>query len=258
LRNSNSKGFVMSDRKVKITVDNVCKHYGELVVLDRMTFDIHDGEFLCVVGPSGCGKTTFCNVLARLVPPTAGTITIDGEAIDYRKHNVSFVFQEPSCLPWRTVWDDVRIGLEIKGVPEAEINEKVETMLKLTGLTKFKDFYPYQISGGMKQRVAIARAFVTEPDLLLMDEPFGQLDPCTRFYIESRLIEIWKKTRRTIIFVTHNIEEAVYLAERILVCTQKPTSIKEEVIVDLPYPRTITNPGFVELRKRVTDLVRWW
>jgi len=249
---------MMSDRKVKINVSNICKQFGELVVLDRMSFDIHDGEFLCVVGPSGCGKTTFCNVLARLLPLTAGTITIDGEEINYQKHNVSFVFQEPSCIPWRTLWDDVKIGLEIKKVPVKEMNERVEAILKLTGLYKYKNFFPHQISGGMKQRVAIARAFATEPDLLLMDEPFGQLDPSTRFHIESKLLGIWQRTRRTIVFVTHNIEEAVFLAERILVCTQKPTSIKEEVIVDLPYPRHITDPTFVEIRKRVTDLVKWW
>lgn len=248
----------MPDRAVKIFVDNICMHYGDLVVLDKMSFDIHDGEFLCVVGPSGCGKTTFCNVLAKLTPLTSGTITIGGEEIDYHKHNVSFVFQEPSCLPWRTVWDNVKIGLEIKKVPEKEISHRVSAILEMTGLMKFKDFYPHQISGGMKQRVAIARAFATEPDLLLMDEPFGQLDPCTRFHIESKLLEIWRRTGRTIVFVTHNMEEAVYLAERILVCTQKPTKIREEVVVDLPYPRDITSPRFVELRNKVTELVKWW
>lgn len=248
----------MSERKAKINVNNICKQFGELVVLDRMSFAIHDGEFVCVVGPSGCGKTTFCNVLARLLPLSDGSITIDGEEIDFNKHNVSFVFQEPSCIPWRTVWDDVKIGLEIKKTPKHDIQEKVGAILRLTGLSKFKDFYPYQISGGMKQRVAIARAFVTEPDLLLMDEPFGQLDPSTRFHIETKLIDIWQRTRRTVVFVTHNMEEAVYLAERILVCTQKPTSIKEEVIVDLPYPRNITDPRFVEIRNRVTELIKWW
>lgn len=245
-------------KKVKINVDNLCKHYGDLVVIEKMSFDVHEGEFLCVVGPSGCGKTTFCNVLAKLQPITGGTITVDSEELDFKKHNVSFVFQEPSCLPWRTVRDDVRIGLEIKGFPQKEADERIAAILKLTGLTKFKDYYPHQISGGMKQRVAVARAFVTEPDLLLMDEPFGQLDMSTRFHIENRLIDIWQETKRTIIFVTHNIEEAVYLSERILVCTQKPTKIREEVVVDLPYPRNITSDEFIGIRNKVTDLVKWW
>ena len=248
----------MPERKTKIEVRNLGKNFGDLVVLHQMNFDIYEGEFLCVVGPTGCGKTTFCNVVTRLLPLTEGTITMDGEEVDYKKHNVSFVFQEPSCIPWRTIWDDVKIGMEIKKIPSNEINKKVRAILELTGLYEFRDFYPNQISAGMKQRVAIARAFVTEPDLLLMDEPFGQLDTSTRFYIENRLIEIWQKTRQTVIFVTHNLEEAVYLSERILVCTQKPTGIKEEVIVDLPHPRNISDPEFVKIRNRVTDLVKWW
>ncbi len=248
----------MSGRKVKIEVRDLCKCFGDLEVLNHMNFDIYEGEFLCVVGPTGCGKTTFCNVVTRLLPLTQGAITMGGEEIDFKKHNVSFVFQEPSCIPWRTVWDDIKIGLQIKGVNKAEVRRRVNAIIELTGLTGFEHFYPSQISASMKQRVAIARAFVTEPDLLLMDEPFGQLDTSTRFSIENQLIEIWHKTKRTIIFVTHNLEEAVYLSERILVCTQKPTGIKEEVLVDLPHPRDITDPKFVEIRNRVTDLVKWW
>lgn len=248
----------MGGKKTKIKVRNLTKTFGDLLVLDRMNFDIYDGEFLCVVGPTGCGKTTFCNVVAKLIPITDGTISMDGEDIDLRKHNVSFVFQEPSCIPWRTIWDDIKIGLEIKRIPKETIEQKVNEILDLTGLKGFEHYYPHQVSAGMKQRVAIARAFVTEPDLLLMDEPFGQLDTNTRFYIENKLIEIWKKTKRTVIFVTHNLEEAVYLAERILVMTQKPTTIREEVTVDFPHPRNIADPEFVGVRKRVTELVKWW
>ena len=248
----------MTKRKAKIEVRNLSKHFEDLVVLHQMDFDIYEGEFLCVVGPTGCGKTTFCKVTTGLLPITEGTITMEGEKIDFKKHHVSFVFQEPSCIPWRNIWDDVKIGLEIKKVPKDEIKERVSAILDLTGLTGFEDLYPNQISAGMKQRVAIARAFVTEPDLLLMDEPFGQLDTSTRFYIENQLVEVWQKTKRTIIFVTHNLEEAVYLSERILVCTQKPTTIKEEVHIDLPHPRDITDPEFVKIRNKVTDLVKWW
>lgn len=248
----------MSERRIKIEVRDLTKSFGDLTVLDQISFDIHDGEFLCVVGPTGCGKTTFCNVVANLIPITGGNILMDGESIDLKKHNVSFVFQEPSCIPWRTIWDDVKIGLEIKKYPSEVINQRMEGILEITGLKGFEDYYPHQVSAGMKQRVAIARAFVTEPDLLLMDEPFGQLDTSTKFHIEKRLIDIWKKTERTIIFVTHNLEEAVFMAERILVLTQKPTKIKEEVVVDMPYPRDIKNPKFIEIRRRVTELVKWW
>ncbi len=248
----------MNGRMEKIKVVNFTKSFGSLLVLDQLNFCIYEGEFLCVVGPTGCGKTTFCNVVSRLLPETSGMITINEETVDPRKHNLSFVFQEPSCLPWRTVWDDVKIGLEIKGAPTKEVERKVRAIIDLVGLTGFERFYPHQISAGMKQRVAIARAFVTEPDLLLMDEPFGQLDTNTRFNIEKKLIEVWEKTKRTVIFVTHNLEEAVYLAERILVMTQKPTRVKEEVKVDLPRPRNYADSRFVEIRRYVTDLVKWW
>jgi ABC-type nitrate/sulfonate/bicarbonate transport system ATPase subunit len=248
----------MSEKREKIRVVDICKSFGNLLVLDHLNFHIYEGEFLCVVGPTGCGKTTFCNVVSRLLAETSGLITMNGEKVDPRKNNISFVFQEPSCLPWRTVWDDVKIGLEIKGAPPEEINRKVAAIIGIVGLTGFESFYPHQISAGMKQRVAIARAFVTDPDLLLMDEPFGQLDTNTRFQIEKGLIEVWERMKRTVIFVTHNLEEAVYLAERILVMTQKPTRIKEEVKVDLPRPRNYADPKFVEIRRYVTDLVKWW
>lgn len=249
----------MSERRAKIEVANLSKHFGDLVVLDQINFDIYESEFLCVVGPTGCGKTTFCNVVTNLLPATEGTVTIDGESIDFKKHNVSFVFQEPSCIPWRTVYDDVKIGLEIKGYPPEEIRERVEKVLEMTGLTKYKDFFPRQISAGTKQRVAIARAFATEPDMLLMDEPFGQLDTSTRFHIENSLVDLWQKMEQTVIFVTHNLEEAVYLADRILVMTPKPTKIKQEVSVrHLTHPRDITDPEFVRIREQVTDLVKWW
>ena len=248
----------MAERKTKIQVETLTKMFGDLLVLKELNFEIYDGEFLCVVGPTGCGKTTFCNVVSRLLPSTKGSITMDGEEINPSRHNVSFVFQEPSCIPWRTVWEDIGIGLEIKKVNPLETQRRLKDIIQLVGLKGFEDFYPHQISAGMKQRVAIARAFVTEPDLLLMDEPFGQLDTNTRFQIETRLIEVWEKTRRTVIFVTHNLEEAVYLAERILVLTNKPSTIKEVVKVDLPRPRNFADPKFVSIRRRVTELVKWW
>lgn len=249
----------MEARKSKIQIRNLSKNFGELVVLDGLDFDIYAGEFLCIVGPTGCGKTTLCNVVTSLLPPTKGEVTVDNERIDYKRHNIAFVFQESSCLPWRTVWDNVKIGLEIKGVSEEKISDRVNDILEITGLAPFKEYFPSQISAGMKQRVAIARAFVTAPDMLLMDEPFGQLDTTSRFHIENFLINLWRRQKQTTIFVTHNLEEAVYLSERILVCTPKPTSIKAEVFANhLPHPRDITDPEFVRLRREITDLVRWW
>ncbi|PRR76163.1 Aliphatic sulfonates import ATP-binding protein SsuB [Moorella humiferrea] len=161
-------------------------------------------------------------------------------------------------MPWRTVKQNVAYGMEIKKVPKEELEERLEKILELVGLTSCADLYPNQISASMEQRVAIARAFVVNPDILLMDEPYGQLDIKLRYYLEDELIRIWKELKSTVIFVTHNIEEAVYLAERILVLTNKPTTIKEEVIVDLPRPRDFRDPQFVAIRKRVTDLIKWW
>ncbi|NHM28762.1 ABC transporter ATP-binding protein [Desulfofundulus sp. TPOSR] len=248
----------MSKRKVKIKFESFSKSFGDLLVLDNLNFEVYENEFLCIVGPTGCGKTTLANVVCGLLPPTKGRITIDGEEVNPQKHNISFVFQESSAFPWRTVWDNIKLGLEIKGFPKDEIVKRVSEVIELLGLKGFEHLYPHQISGGMKQRVDIARSFCSETDLMLMDEPFGQNDEKTRFHLENQLIEIWQKKRRTIIFVTHNLEEAVYLAERIIVFTQKPTTIKDEVIVDLPRPRDFSSPQFVEIRNKVTELVKWW
>lgn len=241
-----------------IEVRNLTKRFGDLLVLDDISFDIRQGEFLCIVGPTGCGKTTFANIVAKLIPVTGGEITLGGRSITPRTHNISFVFQEPSCIPWMNVWDNIMIGLDIKGMPDEEADKRTRTVIDLVGLAGFEKYYPCNISGGMKQRVAIARAFATNPDLLLMDEPFGQLDEKTRFALENELIKIWGELGNTVLFVTHNLEEAVYLADRILVLTQKPTHIKAEIQVDLPRLRDIADPEFVEIRKRVTDLVKWW
>jgi ABC-type nitrate/sulfonate/bicarbonate transport system ATPase subunit len=249
-------------RNSKVQVSKLSMRFGNLLVLDGIEFTVSEGEFLCVVGPTGCGKTTFLNLVSGLLTPTEGAVMINGERIHPKKHNLSFVFQEPSCLPWRTVYDDVKLGLEIKqrslGLCDEEIKDQVNEMLTLVGLKEFAKYYPHQLSGGMKQRVAVARAFATKPDLLLMDEPFGQLDVKLRFHLEDELLKLWQKLRRTVVFVTHNIEEAVYLGERILVLTQKPTRVREEVDVKLPRPRDIADPNFVALRNRITELIRWW
>lgn len=244
--------------KEKIRFSNFSKSFGKLLVLDNLNFVVKENDFLCIVGPTGCGKTTLCNLITTLIPPSEGTVEINGEQADPRKHNISFVFQEPSCLPWRTVWDDIKFGLEIKGFPKQEIRERVSKIIDLVGLKDFVHYYPYQISAGMKQKAAIARAFVTKPDLLLMDEPFGQLDIKTRFHMMDEVLKLWRELNATIVYVTHNLEEAVYLGQNIIVLTQKPTHIKLTIPVKLPRPRDYADPKFIEIRKQVTELVKWW
>lgn len=246
------------ERPAKVVVSNLTKRFGDLLVLDDLCFRVGEGEFLAIVGPTGCGKTTFLNALSKLVPATDGSILIDGEEADPKKHNLAFVFQEPSSMPWRTVRENVAYGMEVKKVAAADREARLRQILNLVGLTDSANLYPNQISASMEQRLAVARAFATRPDLLLMDEPYGQLDVKLRYYLEDELIRLWQELKSTVIFVTHNIEEAVYVAERILVLTNKPTQIKAEVPVNLPRPRSYLHPEFVAIRKRVTELIRWW
>ena len=246
------------DRPIKIQVKELTKSFGELLVLDDISFNVAEGEFLSIVGPTGCGKTTFLNTLSKLIPTTKGNIFIDGEEANPKKHNISFVFQEPTCMPWRTVRDNVAYGMEVKGFPKEKLEQRLKIILDMVGLTSTAHLYPNQVSASMEQRIAVARAFAVDPDLLLMDEPYGQLDVKLRYYLEDELVRLWKELKATVIFVTHNIEEAVYVAERILVLSNKPTKIKAEVKVDLPRPRSLIDPKFVEIRKQVTELIRWW
>jgi ABC-type nitrate/sulfonate/bicarbonate transport system ATPase subunit len=248
----------LSAQVEKIRFESFTKCFGDLLVLDDIDTQVYENEFLCIVGPTGCGKTTLANIVCGLLSPTKGRVTVDGQEVNPRKHNIAFVFQECAILPWRTVKDNIRLGLELKRFPRKEIDVRVNEMMDLLDLRGFENSFPNQISGGMKQRVDIARAFCAETDLLFMDEPFCQNDEKTRFYMLNLLIKLWGKKKRTIIFVTHNIEEAVYLAERIIVFTQKPTKIREEISVQLPRPRDVSSPDFVEIRERVTELIKWW
>ncbi|RCX20086.1 sulfonate transport system ATP-binding protein [Anaerobacterium chartisolvens] len=243
---------------IKVQVKNLTKKFGDLLVLDNASFDIKKGEFLCIVGPTGCGKTTFLNLLVKLIEPTEGQILIDGEPADPKKHNLSFVFQEPSAFPWLTVEQNIRYGLETKKVAEGIIKERTDQIIGLLGLEKFRKSYPHQLSASTEQRIVIGRSFAMHPDLLLMDEPYGQMDIKLRYYLEDEVIKLWKATGSTVIFITHNIEEAVYLAERCLVLSQKPTTVKSEVVIDLERPRNIADPRFIDIRQKVTDMIKWW
>ncbi len=246
------------NRPVKVKVVNLTKRFGDLLVLDDMSFNIRKGEFVCVVGPTGCGKSTFLNCLTRIHMPTDGEIYIDDVPADPRKHNISFVFQEPSALPWQTVEQNIAYGLKIKHVPKDEIDRRVNQILDLMGLQDSRKAYPGELSVSMEQRIIIGRSFAMQPDLLLMDEPYGQMDVKMRFYLEDEVVRLWKELGSTVIFITHNIEEAVYLAERVLILSNKPAKIKEDVLIDLPRPRDISSPEFIEYRRYITDKIKWW
>lgn len=244
--------------KAKVTVNHLTKKFGDLLVLDDVSFEVPDGDLLCVVGPTGCGKTTFLNSLVNIYDITAGEILLDGKKVNNREQNIAYIFQGDSTMPWLTVEENVRFGLDLKKVPAKIKKERVDKYLDIVGLTKYRNYYPKQLSASMLQRVSIARAFATEPDLLLMDEPYGQLDIELRFKLEDELVKLWQLTKTTVIFITHNIEEAVYLGNNIMVLTNKPTTVKETLVNDLPRPRDIASPEFIELRNKVTDLIKWW
>jgi ABC-type nitrate/sulfonate/bicarbonate transport system ATPase subunit len=248
----------VSNEAVKVKVRNLVKKFGDLLVIDGISFDVKQGEFLCIVGPTGCGKTTFLNSLTKLYNITSGDILIDNEPVNLKKHSIAYIFQEYSTMPWLNVEQNVGFGLDIKRVPKKERLERINEVLGIVGLTQFRTHYPNELSASMLQRVVIARAFATEPELLLMDEPYGQLDTELRFKLEDELLSLWERTKTTVIFITHNIEEAVYLSGRILVLTNKPTKIKSEIVNSLPYPRNIVNSEFVKLRNEVTELIKWW
>lgn len=248
----------MAETDYKVRVENLTKYFGDLHVLDNISFNIKKGEFLCVVGPTGCGKTTFLNLLTRIYMPTSGDLYIDGEPADPKKHNLAFVFQEPSAMPWLTVEKNLRFGLEIKKLPKDEIDRRMQDILKMLGLEEFRNFYPHQLSVSTAQRIIIGRAFIMHPDLLLMDEPYGQMDIKLRFYLEDEVLRLWKTLGSTVVFITHNIEEAVYLADRVLILTNKPATIKEEIQIDLPRPRNVVDEKFIRYRQYITEQIKWW
>ena len=246
------------EKPVKIRVNNLTKKFGDLLVLDDISFEVAQGEFLCIVGPTGCGKTTFLNSLTKLYDITAGEILVNDEPVDLKKHNIAYIFQENSTMPWLTVEQNVGFGLDLRGVSPKEKKESVDEFLELVGLSDSRNYYPAQLSVSMLQRVSIARAFAVKPELLLMDEPYGQLDISLRFKLEDELVKLWKRTGTTVLFITHNIEESVYLGEKILVLTNKPTKVKKFIQNDLPRPRDIASPEFVKIRDEVTQLIKWW
>lgn len=238
----------------KIRVD-VTQRFNGLTVFDRLKFSVGENEFLCVLGKSGCGKTTLGNLMTGLLSPTDGSITINDARVDPKRQELAFVFQEPSLWPWRNVLDNIRIGMEIKKVPEAQTKLRLNEMVELVGLKGFEEYYPYQISGGMKQRVALARAFAVDADLILMDEPFAALDAQTRQAMQEEVLRIWERRKHTVVFITHSLEEAIYLAERVIVLSGKPAKVTGDFAVNLPRPRDFADPQFIALRKKLSGLI---
>ena len=226
-----------------------------LVVLDNISFDVRDKEFVCILGSSGCGKTTLLRLIAGLDEAQSGSIDLDGTEIRGTSPKVGMVFQEYSLFPWRTVIDNIAFGLEMQGIAKDERYRIAERYLNLVNLAQFRDSYPSELSGGMRQRVAVVRALALDPVLLLMDEPFGALDAQTRNMLQKELLDIWEATRKTVIFITHSVDEAVYLADRIIVLTPRPGRICRMVPIDLPRPRDRTSMVFAQVRREVLDLI---
>ena len=212
---------------------------GRLWALGGVSFRVAPGEFLCIVGPSGCGKTTLLRILGGLARPTGGSVYLEGEPLTAPRRRIGFVFQKAALLPWRTVLENVTLPLEIQGVEAAEARRRAEELLELVRLQGFEGAYPHELSGGMEQRVAIARALVHDPAILLLDEPFGALDALTRERMNLELLRIWRAKRKTVVMVTHSIQEAIFLADRVLVMSPRPGRIEASFPVPLPRPRRL-------------------
>ncbi len=247
---------------VKIRIENVVKEYqgenGTTVALNGVNLDIMDNEFVCVVGPSGCGKSTLLNILAGLHEATSGTCYLDDEPIVGTSIKRGVVFQQYALFPWLTVLKNVMFGPQMKRMPKEECEAIARKYIKMVGLEEFENSYPKELSGGMKQRVAIARAYANDPEVLLMDEPFGALDAQTRAQLQTELLKTWETEKKTCFFITHDVDEAVLLAQRVVIMSARPGRIKRIVDIDIPYPRdqaTKNDPRFLELKAEIWDQV---
>ncbi|MDO6994523.1 ABC transporter ATP-binding protein [Brachyspira innocens] len=252
----------MINKEVKVKISNVSKIYKgtnkDVHALDNVNLDIYKNEFVCVIGSSGCGKSTLLNILAGLDTPNSGTIEIDGKAIEGTGVDRGVVFQQYALFPWLTVAKNVAFGLELQKKSKDEINKIVDHYLKAVGLIDFKNSYPKELSGGMKQRVAIARAYAVNPNILLMDEPFGALDAQTRAQLQTELLNTWDNEKKTCFFITHDVDEAVFLAQRVVIMSPRPGRIKAIVEVPIPYPRvpeTKLSKEFNDIKNELWQLV---
>ncbi len=253
----------MSAPLTAITVEGIAKTYarrdGEAVLaVESVTFAVREGEFLCIVGPSGCGKSTLLKILAGLVRPSRGHVTLHGEPVTTPRRDVGIVFQNPILLPWRTTLANVMLPVTIYRLPAEPSLARAMKLIALVGLNGFERSYPYELSGGMQQRVAIARALVHDPTMLLMDEPFGALDAMTRQVMNLELTRIWQAQQKTVVLITHDVTEAIFLADRVLVMSARPGRILEAITVGLPRPRrlsVVTTPAFTAHVARIQELL---
>ena len=253
----------LKERPVVLDVEQLTRRFqrpdgGEMTAVQDLTFRAHRREFMCILGPSGCGKSTLLRLLAGLDQPTSGRVLLDGREVQGPGPDRGVVFQGYTLFPWLTVKQNVMFGLKIRGTSEGEAEREARQWLDLVGLAKSADLYPMQLSGGMKQRVAIARALANNPRILLMDEPFGALDAQTRCQMQSHLLQIWRNVEITILFITHDIDEALYLADRILVLKANPGRINELIEVPVPRPRSVdqfTSPEFIATKARIEELI---
>jgi NitT/TauT family transport system ATP-binding protein len=249
---------------IKLEAREICLSYFQprsqtrLVALDRVSLSIREGEFVSVVGPSGCGKTTFLNIVDGLLRPTSGEIIVDGTRVSEPGPDRAVVFQDASLLPWRTVLGNVTYGLECQNRPMREAQDRARHFIDMVGLSGFEQHYPHELSGGMQQRVNLARALVMDPQLLLMDEPFAALDAQTREAMQEELIEITLKAKKTVLFITHQIDEAVYLSDRVIVFSSRPGRVKADIAINIERPRKLRlkrDPRFHGLEDEVWSLV---
>lgn len=248
-------GSRVGKTKVRVEgIDMVFKRDGKSTsVLENINLEVAEGEFLCILGPSGCGKSTLLNTIAGFLSPTGGKVSIDGEAVSGPDPRRIFVFQERGVFPWLTVEGNIEFGLF--KLSKAEKVRRVAYYIKLVGLQGFEKAYPQELSGGMKQRLEVARALAVNPDMLLLDEPFGALDSITRLIMRSELLRIWEAEKKTIIFVTHDIEEAVQLSDRVVVMSARPATIQGIVEIDIPHPRDISDPRYLQLRDGIFEQI---
>ncbi len=245
----------------KIEIKNLRKVYDtperKVHALEDVNINIEDGEFLCLVGLSGCGKTTLLNILAGFVEITAGNVNMDGKPIteDYDK---GVVFQEYALFPWLTAVQNVEYGMKIRDVPPDERRKIAMDFLQLVRLEEFADLFPHSLSGGMRQRVAVARALAFDPQVLLMDEPFGALDAQTREELQELTVDVWQKTKKTVVYVTHNLAEAVFMGTRVVVFIPQPGRIREILTIDMPRPRDALSAEFIQTQRKINELIRDW
>jgi NitT/TauT family transport system ATP-binding protein len=242
----------------KLNVARLCKSFGILEALRNISLNVERGEFISVVGPSGCGKTTFLRIVAGLERASSGEVQIDGRSVKEPGSDRGFVFQNDSLLPWRTVFANAIIGREVTGAVGPDDRKRTMELLKLVGLEGFENYHPRQLSGGMRQRVNLARALAIDPDILLMDEPFAALDAQTREIMQTELLRIWQRGQKTVLFVTHQIDEAVFLSDRVLVFARRPGRLQEEVEIALPRPRDLAikrTPEFVAVVDHIWRLI---